>query len=125
MSQVKIAVEIQAPNTDEQPHIDEKPLDLVKRLAREKALSIKDLARKRHQTCLVIAADTIVVSPRGNKILGKPKNIAEANRMLSTLSGKVHTVLTGYCILMISRRKGILKKKVSVVRSQVKMRIRK
>jgi septum formation protein len=42
---------------------------------------------------LVITADTIVVL--GREVLGKPKNEADACRMLHELSGKTHQVITG------------------------------
>ena len=42
--------------------------------------------------CLVIAADTIVW--KDGQILSKPKNATEAKIMLSTLSGKMHEVIT-------------------------------
>ncbi|NJE41694.1 Maf-like protein [Thermococcus sp. GR6] len=45
----------------------------------------------------VIGADT-VVSIDGH-ILGKPKSGEEAYRMLKLLSGRVHRVTTGYCII--------------------------
>jgi septum formation protein len=45
---------------------------------------------------IVIAADTIVVL--GDKILGKPKSLEEATRMLEELSGKTHEVKTGVSV---------------------------
>lgn len=45
----------------------------------------------------ILAADTIVVID--GKILGKPANKMEATTMLKELSGKVHLVTTGVCIL--------------------------
>lgn len=51
---------------------------------------------------LVITADTVVILD--NKIYGKPANNAEAKIMLSELSGKVHKVVTGVCLLTTSRR---------------------
>ena len=42
---------------------------------------------------LVITADTIVVL--GREVLGKPKDEADACRMLHELSGKTHQVITG------------------------------
>ena len=42
---------------------------------------------------LLITADTIVVV--GNKILGKPRNAADAKTMLALLSGRIHQVVTG------------------------------
>lgn len=42
---------------------------------------------------LLITADTIVVV--GNRILGKPRNAADAKTMLALLSGRTHQVVTG------------------------------
>ena len=44
----------------------------------------------------VIGADTIVLID--GAILGKPNSRSEARTMLSSLSGRTHQVLTGYCI---------------------------
>ena len=46
---------------------------------------------------LVIAADTIVVC--GGEILGKPRDTADAYRMLRLLSGRDHQVMTGMTLL--------------------------
>lgn len=45
---------------------------------------------------LVITADTIVYLD--GVVLGKPKDAADACRMLRMLSGRVHQVITGVCI---------------------------
>jgi septum formation protein len=45
----------------------------------------------------VVGADTVVYL--NGKILGKPRNQEEAVKMLELLSGKVHNVTTGYCIV--------------------------
>lgn len=45
---------------------------------------------------LLITADTIVVVD--DEILGKPKDAADARRMLHTISGRVHKVVTGVCL---------------------------
>lgn len=45
---------------------------------------------------LLITADTIVWID--NQVLGKPKDHADAVRMLSLLSGQKHTVFTGVCL---------------------------
>jgi septum formation protein len=116
-----LAVEVQSPRVDEKPKYREKPQMLVSRLAREKAESVRGIAVQRYESSLVIAADTIVVSPDGRKILGKPNDAEGAQKMLKILAGKTHTVLTGYCILMATRKPGA-KKVVRVVKSRVKMR---
>lgn len=50
---------------------------------------------------LVITADTVVVvgdDEQGSTVLGKPKDADEARRMLRTLSGRAHRVITGVCL---------------------------
>lgn len=56
---------------------------------------------------LIIGADTIVV--REGKILGKPKDEAEAFSMLKSLQGRTHQVYTGVALLGKSRE-GIFEK---------------
>lgn len=51
---------------------------------------------------MVITADTLVI--KGDKIYGKPKNQEEALSMLRELSGEVHKVISGVCILTKDRR---------------------
>ena len=46
---------------------------------------------------IVLTADTIVAID--GQILGKPENSEDAIRMLHALSGKVHQVVTGVCLL--------------------------
>lgn len=46
---------------------------------------------------IVISADTVVVSE--GKVLGKPKDEEDALNMLMSLSGKWHSVYTGYCAI--------------------------
>ncbi len=51
----------------------------------------------RFRGSLVLGADTVVALH--GEIFGKPKDAADAARMLRALSGKTHTVLTGVCLL--------------------------
>jgi len=44
----------------------------------------------------VVGADTVVILD--SQILGKPTDADDARRMLSLLSGRTHTVITGCCI---------------------------
>lgn len=60
---------------------------------------------RRYENALIISADTIVVLK--NRVFGKPRNVKEAKEMLETLSGKVHTVVTGYTILDTDSRKSL------------------
>lgn len=47
--------------------------------------------------CWVLGADTIVVA--GRRILGKPKSLADAERMLRRLSGTTHRVITAVALV--------------------------
>lgn len=44
----------------------------------------------------VLGVDTIVVY--GGEQIGKPRDLAEAERMLATLAGKTHEVVSGLCL---------------------------
>ena len=67
------------------------PEELVKALSRQKAAEVA--AEHATEDAVVIGADTVVVLD--GAVLGKPKDRADAKRMLSALSGRSHTVWTG------------------------------
>ena len=52
---------------------------------------------RHHPDCLVLGADTEVCL--GRKVFGKPKDMADAQRMLGALQGRTHEVVTGVCLL--------------------------
>ena len=68
--------------------------DEIKRLSQNKA---KAVSGKVSQNDLIIAADTVVTL--GGRVFGKPKDRADAERMLKTLSGKTHEVITGVTVI--------------------------
>ena len=74
---------------DETPFAGEQPQPHAERLARGKATVVA----AREPNALIVAADTIVVVD--GDILGKPRDEAEAARMLRRLSGRDHIVMTG------------------------------
>ncbi len=82
-----------AAEIDEAELPNEKPDDYVQRLAVEKTVTVAE----KYKNCLVLGADTIVVIK--NKIVGKPKDLADARKMLRMLSGNWHEVLTGVAIV--------------------------
>jgi len=67
-------------------------------------IAIEDVATQKakdvfssNPEALVLGADTIVTVD--NEILGKPKDIDDARRMISLLSAKTHKVITGVCFM--------------------------
>jgi len=96
-----LALEICPSNAPEPPPLpDEEPCDYARRMARMKTLDVAVL----YPECAVLGADTIVVLPASGaapaQILGKPADEADALRMLTLLSGRVHQVVTGCCLAL-------------------------
>src|SRR3989338_7829548 len=69
------------------------PRRLVARFALEKARA----SAQRHPDAIAIGFDTVVVLE--GKIFGKPKDKGEARTMLAALSGRAHSILTGFAIV--------------------------
>ena len=80
----------------------EHPAQTVKRLALHKMQA----ASGKLKSGIVITADTIVVLNR--EVIGKPKNKKDALKILSKLSGKTHTVYTGFVIMNLEKNKKIV-----------------
>jgi septum formation protein len=94
---------VEPANIDETPRAGEAPRECAERLAREKALAVW---RTRPQD-FVLGADTIVVVDEA--ILGKPVDPADAVRMLRLLSGHVHRVITGVCMVRAGDSRDLLR----------------
>ena len=88
-----IAFTVHPTNIPELPQPGESGRDCAERLARQKAMA----ASHHHPDDLVLGADTVVVVDR--EILGKPRDEADATRMLRLLSGRIHQVITGVCLV--------------------------
>ncbi len=88
-----ISFAVQPADIDETPLAGEPPRECAERLAREKALAV--WRTRPHDS--VLGADTIVVVDE--TILGKPVDADDAIRMLRLLSGRVHRVITGVCLV--------------------------
>lgn len=78
---------------DETPRAGEDPAAMVVRLAEEKARAVAAV----RPAAWILGADTTVVLQGEN--LGKPTDRADARRMLHSLRGKTHEVLTGHVLL--------------------------
>ena len=95
LESVQIPFQVHVPEVDETPLPDEPPADMVQRLAREKARAVA--AAFPRPAGLVLAADTDVVLD--GEALHKPQDEQDARRILRRLSGRVHQVITGSCVL--------------------------
>ena len=87
------------------------PEELVKALAFQKANEVA--LRKEAQGKAVLGSDTVVAL--NGKVLGKPKDEADAIAMLSALSGRTHQVYTGVCILCPNGQKLVEADRTEVV----------
>ena len=78
---------------DETYPADLKPEEVAVYIAEKKAKAFDENTSDE----IVLTADTIVVVNK--QILGKPTNAAHAIEMLQLLSGRMHKVITGICLL--------------------------
>ncbi len=77
---------------------EDDPVELVKKLSLIKAESVYNIEKEKGFTknTVVLGADTVVFA--NGKILGKPKDSADAFDMIKMLEGKVHSVFTGFTV---------------------------
>ncbi len=94
--------EIKVSDCEENIDVSHNVHDIVMSLSLQKAQSV---AKITDESCIVIGADTVV--SYGNEILGKPKDTDDAIRTLKLLSGKTHSVYTGFTIIDTSDNKTV------------------
>ena len=84
---------------DETPKKNERPRDLARRLAREKAEAALVVTRNQPELtgAYIIAADTVVAL--GRRVLPKPEIVDEAAECLRLLSGRAHRVYTAVTLV--------------------------
>lgn len=93
MSQAGIPFEVRPVDVDESFPAGMPALEVAPYLAEKKALAAQSLIGPDE---ILLTADSIVALE--NEIFGKPVDHADAVRILSALSGKVHQVYTGVCL---------------------------
>ena len=93
LTKLGLAFDFAKPDQDESPLPDEKPEDLVLRLAEAKARSLA-AGFPNH---LIIGSDQ--VASFNQRILGKPGNFDNAKQQLMSFRGQSVTFYTGLCLL--------------------------
>jgi septum formation protein len=84
---------VSASDYEEDLNLELRPRELARFLSRKKA----EYVANKYKNAIIIAADTFIVLK--NRVLGKPRNAKEAGQMLRILSGKAHSVITGFTIM--------------------------
>ena len=87
---------VKVADIDEKMDENAAPYDEVARVSRDKAMAIPCAPGD-----VIIAADTIVVCE--NQVLGKPRDTADAARMLRLLSDRDHQVMTGMTVRSLEK----------------------
>ncbi len=89
-----LAIRVAPADISEQPLPDEVALDYVTRIVSEKLAAVAE--RASGDFAAVLVADTIVVVDQ--LVLGKPRDVADAERLLGLIAGRAHTVYTRYAL---------------------------
>ena len=105
LENTNVKFKIMASSIEELRLEGESPCQMVMRLAFEKGIDIAF----RQKSDLVISADTITV-------LGKPKDEIEARKMITSLSGRTHQVITGISLINLDNNKKIIDYVISNVK---------
>lgn len=95
-----IEVMVIVPGVDEVTYVDD-PFRTVLENSRRKVLSVVDRAPN---TSIIIGVDTVIFNPMIG-VIGKPNTIEEAKRMLMSLSGRYHMVVSGVILFDKESRK--------------------
>ena len=88
---------VRVSDADETTDPELPPYFIVEQLSLLKASSVAAEVKAEGTEAIVIGSDTVVVFE--DRILGKPADEADAKKMLTALSGKWHSVLTGVTVM--------------------------
>ena len=111
LSQAGVLHEVVPPRGDEIAQPGELPAEMAVRLARQKA---QEVASRVGEQRWVLGVDTVVAVDE--QTLGKPVDQQDAVRMLLQLSGRTHSVFSGYALI------GFRQEHVGSVETKVTMR---
>ena len=99
LTQMGIKFEVRVCEEEEKYPVNLKGKEVSEYLAIQKAMFLKDSIKNGE---LLITSDTIVCND--NNILTKPRDKKEAYKMLNSLSGKFHKVITSVCLYSIKKK---------------------
>lgn len=102
LTQAGYTFSVRTANIPEVSQPGEDAIRLTLRLARQKAEAVAAASPEVGEAAIVLGADTVVAID--GEILGKPRDAADAARMLRLLSGRTHQVVTGVCVLRGDRQ---------------------
>ena len=93
LEQIGLEFEVEPGNYEEGLSLELEPHELARKISLDKARVVA----VKYKNSIVIAADTFIVF--GGRILGKPHTEKDAREMLVAISGKGHSVITGFSII--------------------------
>lgn len=96
LAQIGVPFSRLAPSVPEEQGADESARDYVSRLARSKAAAGLALSAGQPPGLWALGADTLVLA--GARALEKPRDLADFESMMHTLSGGEHSVMTAICL---------------------------
>ena len=79
------------------------PREQVEALSQQKAKAVSS----EFKNAIILSADTMVAV--GSDVIGKPKDLENAKRMLQKFSGKEHLIVTGFTLLDTQTKKMVTK----------------
>ena len=103
LEKIGLRFEVEPGNYQEDMPLGLEPHQLAQKISLAKAKSVA----RQHQNAIVLAADTFGIFE--GKVLGKPHTEAEARTMLKTLSGRSHSVITGFTLIDTAKNKTLSK----------------
>ncbi len=101
LGQAGFNFEVKAKEVDEDYPADMPADDVAPYLAEKKAMACLDFLQSADE--ILLSADSVVILDE--KIYGKPIDYQDAVQILTELSGRVHKVITGVCLLSKHKKK--------------------
>jgi septum formation protein len=109
LEKIGLKFEAESSNYEEDIYPGLQPHDAAQKISLKKA----EIVASRHKNVVIIAADTFIVFD--GQILGKPSTANESKKMLQKLSGKSHSVITGFSVIDTAKNKTLSRSVETIV----------